>query len=217
MLNTYPRAVTISRFVFSRHACAALIVFVFIKEQRRFRHYCGRMQNDSSQASARAVFTGKYGKTAGKYGGLRAGEIGANNANDWRGGVVCRANSDGRTRKNAADERTPPANRSATAFVEQSRSLDGERTRARGPPPTHSTQKQSWRHSQTRSKCVAFAPYLIASVASVEREYAREGSYASEARTARGRQCFERMNGGIIGGLGFVCQVKSFWDARKCR
>lgn len=91
------------------------------------------MQTDSSQASARAVFTGKYGKTTGKYGGLRAGEIGVNNANDWRGGVVLCANSDGRTRKNAADERTPPTNGSAVAFVEQSRSLDldGERTRTR--------------------------------------------------------------------------------------
>ena len=66
-------------------------------------------------------------------------------------------------------------------------------------------------HALARSKCVALAAY-----ASVERRDAREGSYASEARTARGRQCFERMNGGIIGGFGCVCQVKSFVDARKC-
>ena len=65
-------------------------------------------------------------------------------------------------------------------------------------------------HALARSKCVAFAPCLIASVASVERRDAREGSNASEARTARGRQCFERMNGGIIGGFVCVCQVKSF-------
>ena len=178
------------------------------KSNRRFRHYCGRMQTDSAPASARAVFAGKYGETTGKYRGLRVGEIGVNNSNDWRGGVVCRADSDEGT---PADERTPPANGLTIAFVEQSRSPDGERARERGPPPTHSTRKQSGRHSQTRSKCVAFAASLP------ERRDAREGSYASEARTARGRQCFERMNGGIIGGLGFVCQVKSFWDESKCR
>ena len=89
--------------------------------------------------------------------------------------------------------------------------------RARGPQQIASNRKRNWRHSQTRSECDAFAPCLIASVAYVEREYAREGSYASEARTARGRQCFERMNGGIIGGFGCRCQAKSFVDAMKCR
>ena len=193
------------------------------------------MQTDSAPASARAVFAGKYGRTTGKYGGLREGEIGVaewylawRRSGIWRGGVVCRADSDGGTRRNAADEgarqtrergrrrnatgeRERGRVRGAIAFVEHPRSRDGERARERGPQPTHSKRKQSWRHSQTRSKCVAFAASLP------EREYAREGSYASEALAARGRQCFERMNGGIIGGLGFVCQVKSFWDESKYR
>lgn len=132
------------------------------------RHYCWRMQNKTAPDDAMAVSTGKYGKTARKMWGLRAGEIDVKNAH------------------------------------------------TRSHPTALSTRKQSGRHSQTRSKCDAFAPCLIATVASVERRDAREGSYASEARTARGRQCFERMNGGIIGGFGCVCQVKSFRGARKC-
>ena len=186
------------------------------------------MQTNSPQASARAVFAGKYGETTGKYGGLRVGEIGvAEWYLAWGRGMsrgFRRRNAKERGRRgSAADTGTRQTKERHGRTGARSRSWSNRvrgaiafarwraHTRARGPPPTHSTRKQSGRHSQTRSKCVSFAASLP------ERRDAREGSYASEARTARGRQCFERMNGGIIGGLGFVCQVKSFWYARKCR
>ena len=178
------------------------------------------MQTNSAPASARAVFTGKYGKTTGKYGGLRVGEIGVA---EWY--LAWRRSGIARGSKNATGEGTRQTGEGTRTRQTRERHGERERNRVRGatafarwraharagPPPTRSMRKQSGRHSQTRSKCVAFAASLP------ERRDAREGSYASEARTARGRQCFERMNGGIIGGLGFVCQVKSFWDARKCR
>lgn len=80
---------------------------------------------------------------------------------------------------------------------------------ASGPPLPEPKAKRGNGHAITRSKCDALASSLTP-----ERRDAREGSYASEARTARGRQCFERMNGGIIGGLGSRCQVESFWEVR---
>ena len=79
----------------------------------------------------------------------------------------------------------------------------------RGPLSPRSIAIGRHGHALARSKCVALAAY-----ASVERRDAREGSYASEARTARGRQCFERMNGGIIGGFGSRCQAESFLEVR---
>lgn len=181
------------------------------------------MQTNSAPDCAMAVFTGKIRKTARKYGGLREGEIGANFATfdaavgdnararahtrgtrAQRTGTRQRANARTRTHANASahGHARPHAHARAHARTHA--------TPARGPPPTPSMRKQSGRHSQTRSKCDAFA-------SSLERENAREGSDASEALTARGRQCFERMNGGIIGGLGLVCQVKCFVVCRKCR
>lgn len=78
---------------------------------------------------------------------------------------------------------------------------------ASGPPLPEPKAKRGHGHAITRSKCDVFASSLTP-----ERRDAREGSYASEAPTARGRQCFERMTGGIIGGLRSLCQVESFWE-----
>lgn len=127
----------------------------------------------------------------------------------WRGArwYVARTQTEER-------ERTPSANGRAVAFVEQSRSLDGERTRARGAPRRRTRCENRAGGTRKRAPSALHSRHLNCNT---ERRDAREGSYASEALTARGRQCFERMNGGIIGGLGLVCQVKSFGDAVKCR
>ena len=73
------------------------------------------------------------------------------------------------------------------------------------------------RNREARARARSLQVRCIRRVCILERRDAREGSYASEARTARGRQGFERMNGGIVGGFGCRCQAKSFVDAMKCR
>ena len=73
------------------------------------------------------------------------------------------------------------------------------------------------RNREARARARSLQVRCISRVCITERRDAREGSNASEALTARGRQCFERMNGGIIGGFGCRCQVKSFVDVGKCR
>ena len=102
---------------------------------------------------------------------------------------------------------------SRALWSKHGRRFGAHETHARSPRGAPSAEQANETgkagHAITRSKCVAFAPS-----ASLSESMHARGAFASEARTARGRQCFERMNGGIIGGFGSRCQAESFLEVR---